>query len=79
VPLLKDSLIAIGDEVLGLDDVGVDDNSFALGGHSLLATRLIPRARPLPGGGPSALLLRGTYGGCPDADKHLEPRCASSA
>ncbi|WAU02222.1 non-ribosomal peptide synthetase [Streptomyces nigrescens] len=36
-------------EVLGVPEVGIDDDFFALGGHSMLATRLIARARSVLG------------------------------
>ncbi|WP_344571013.1 amino acid adenylation domain-containing protein, partial [Kitasatospora viridis] len=32
-------------DLLGIDDISIDDDFFALGGHSLLATRLAARAR----------------------------------
>ncbi|WP_079044175.1 non-ribosomal peptide synthetase [Streptomyces anulatus] len=42
-------LAALFGAVLGVAEVGVDDNFFALGGHSLAATRLVGRARGVLG------------------------------
>ncbi|MFJ7281016.1 amino acid adenylation domain-containing protein [Kitasatospora sp. NPDC098663] len=36
-------------EILGIPEVGADDDFFAMGGHSLLATRLLSRVRSVTG------------------------------
>ncbi|MGN9821723.1 amino acid adenylation domain-containing protein [Streptomyces sp. SD11] len=36
-------------EILGMDDIGIDDNFFDLGGHSLLGVRLVSRMRSVLG------------------------------
>ena len=41
----EESLVAIWQELLGVDRIGVLDNFFELGGHSLLATRLVSMVR----------------------------------
>lgn len=42
---LEESLVAIWQELLGIDEVGVNDNFFDLGGHSLIAVRLFTRVK----------------------------------
>jgi acyl transferase domain-containing protein len=39
------ALVAIWEELLGMDGIGIDDDFFELGGHSLLATQMISRLR----------------------------------
>ncbi|BAZ09548.1 amino acid adenylation domain-containing protein [Calothrix sp. NIES-4071] len=42
---IEEKLAVIWAELLGLEEIGVNDNFFHLGGHSLIATQMLSRAR----------------------------------
>ncbi|HWD97875.1 MAG TPA: amino acid adenylation domain-containing protein [Bryobacteraceae bacterium] len=46
---VESTLCRIWSEVLGIDEISVEDNFFAIGGHSLLATQVASRIRTLLG------------------------------
>ncbi|MFF4189644.1 amino acid adenylation domain-containing protein [Nonomuraea sp. NPDC001831] len=56
---VEEVLASIWAAVLGLDEVGVEDNFFDLGGHSLLATQVLSRVRQVLG---AEVPLRALFG-----------------
>ena len=78
----EQALCEVFAQVLGLDQVGVEDSFFDLGGHSLLVTRLISRVRVVLGAelairavfeNPTPALLAGALEGAEAARRPLVP------
>jgi acyl transferase domain-containing protein len=44
---LEKTIVEVWQELLGIDQIGVNDNFFELGGHSLLITQLVARLRKI--------------------------------
>ena len=78
---VEELLAALWTELLGVPDLGRDDDFFALGGHSLLATRLLARVRSVLGAEVSlaALFEEPTLAGLARRIEAADARSASGA
>jgi acyl transferase domain-containing protein len=78
---LEKSLLAIWEEALGVEEIGVHDNFFELGGHSLLLTQMLSKIRGLVGNGVTlrTLFEKPTVGSLAESFESDDPKETEAA